>query len=153
MAILILEVTMLVAGIVALIRGEIPLTKVHHVDGWPARMAGFFLLLPLPLAFAIGFVIGLVQGMPADPNNAANMTLLIDVPILAICAFLAIGIGIGSACAEAWAPRTYLSDTEGPLGSWNDPYMGPAGLQGPTRRPRRKKKRSRARTEAVRDSS
>jgi hypothetical protein len=143
MVILILEMVMLAAGVVALVRGEIPLTKAYFVDGWPARIAGAVLLLPAPVAFLIGFIVRLVQGVPADPSA---LVLYVDVPLMAVCGFLAAGICLGSAAAETWRGRTYLSDTEGSLGSWNAAYAPTADRAStgrPSARPRKKQPRVR----------
>ena len=45
----ILAIGMLIAGIVALIRGKFQLTKASVVEGVPARIIGVIFLLPLPL--------------------------------------------------------------------------------------------------------
>jgi hypothetical protein len=153
MAILIVEIAMLIAGIIALLRGEIPLTKVHYVDGWPARIAGFILLLPLPLTFVAGLILRAVltaQGRVLQPGEIDHLVLYFDLPLLALCGFLPAGICLGSAAADAWKGKTYLSDTEGSLGSWNTPYLGSTTQEGATKpRPKRKKKRSRARQPAA----
>jgi hypothetical protein len=146
MAILILETVMLVAGIVALIRGEIPLTKVHYVDGWAARIAAVLLCLPLPLALGVGLVIGIMRaahGQTVEPKEAATLSMYIDVPIISICGFLATGIALGSLAGDAWRGPTYLSDTEGSLGSWNAPVVAEPKGEGRRRPgPKRKKKKS-----------
>src|SRR5262249_39010783 len=56
-----LEIGMLIAGLMALITGKVTLSKSRVIVGAPARVAGGFLLLPVPLAFAIGLTIGYVQ--------------------------------------------------------------------------------------------
>jgi hypothetical protein len=160
--ILTVEIAMVVAGIIALIRGEIPVSKSHFVDGWPARVAGAILLLPLPMAFGIGFVYGMVRGAngdPIQPNELPYLTLYIDLPTLAICGFLAAGVTLGSAAADFWKGKTYLSDVEGGLGKWNDPSAGLPGIPStaiaagasstPSSRPRRKKKRARSRASST----
>jgi len=59
--VLVLEIAMLVGGIVALITGKLSISRTLQLRGAPARIAGIVLLLPLPLAFAVGFAIGFLK--------------------------------------------------------------------------------------------
>jgi hypothetical protein len=63
MLLLILEISLIVYGIAALISGQIMLGSQREARGAVARIAGFVFLLPLPLAFAGAFVVGLLLGM------------------------------------------------------------------------------------------
>ena len=53
-----LEIAMLIFGIMALATGKLKMSKTKAAVGMPARLAGVILVIPLPLAFAVGFVMG-----------------------------------------------------------------------------------------------
>jgi hypothetical protein len=90
-----LEIGMLIAGIVALFKGKFALTRNQVVEGATARVVGFVLLLPLPLAFAVGFLIGFNEAVNGNRVQTANLqgTLtLVEVVIVVACLGLAAGI-------------------------------------------------------------
>jgi hypothetical protein len=68
----ILEIVMLVFGIITLVKGAFKLTRKKVVTGGPAYVVGVLLILPLPLALATGFAIGVMHGLqggaPMDPE-------------------------------------------------------------------------------------
>src|SRR5262245_20365085 len=91
--ILILEIVMLIMGLVALIRGRIQLAGSRSVEGPAARIAGMILMLPLPLAFAVGFYLG-AQAVATGKNVTSGqfqLTLvLIELGLLVGCFIVAL---------------------------------------------------------------
>lgn len=82
MCLLIAEIVMLVGGLYALIAGKVRLTNKMYLEGWRARVAGLFLMAPLPLAFLAGLLIGLLiatGGLPASAESAAGIVELLLV--------------------------------------------------------------------------
>jgi hypothetical protein len=96
---LVLEIIMLVMGIVALVRGKITiLTRTGEVHGTPARVAGAFMILPLPLtllalvAFSVGFAatgnsIGAFTDNTTIGLSQAGLVLICLIIAIVICAF------------------------------------------------------------------
>jgi uncharacterized membrane protein YedE/YeeE len=79
MCILIAEILMLVGGLYALIAGKVRLTKNMYLEGWRARVAGLFLIAPLPLALLAGLLIGLLMGMGALPASAESAAGIVEL--------------------------------------------------------------------------
>jgi hypothetical protein len=103
---LIIEIALLVMGIMALARGEIKLSQRKVVTGAPARLIGLLAMAPLPIAFAIGFIHGVMHGAQAGPNNDPvkfakdNMLFyaMIEAGILLVVGVLLVTIAL--ACAK-----------------------------------------------------
>jgi hypothetical protein len=92
--VLIIEILMLIAGLVALVKGEIPRWVLgkksqYEVKGMGARLMGLVMILPLPCAFTSGMVLG-ASGVLQQGNllGAAGVELLIVI----IFGLLAIGL-------------------------------------------------------------
>jgi Na+/H+-dicarboxylate symporter len=87
---------MLIFGILALVKGEFSLTRDRVVDGWPARIIGIVLMIPMPLGFCIGFAIGVATA--AQKKELNPMTLLpLDVGLVITCLLVALGIAVATA--------------------------------------------------------
>jgi hypothetical protein len=116
-----LEIGMLIAGIIALVKGSLRLSGKHVVEGISARLMGLILLLPLPLAFAVGFLIGFGEGLQGKPVQAQELqgTLTgVEVIIVVVCLMGALGIGFASAQTPADqrpSPRSREDAAEEPL--------------------------------------
>ncbi|WP_178132531.1 hypothetical protein [Limnoglobus roseus] len=67
MIILGIEIGLFIMGIMALIRGTMKFSATRVVEGTPARLLGVLAMLPLPLVFTIGFIIGFMEGAK-NPN-------------------------------------------------------------------------------------
>jgi WD40 repeat protein len=83
-----LEIGMLVAGLYALIRGRLPVTRDRVLHGAAARVTGVVLLLPIPLAFLVGLVYGLLFGLgapPADLQKLQTTGHLIEAGVALAC--------------------------------------------------------------------
>ena len=78
---IVIEMVMLLAGVWALVTAKIPSWvlggKKYEVEGRGARLAGLFLILPLPMAFTGGIVLGLLAGNDANLYAAALEWLLV----------------------------------------------------------------------------
>ena len=83
MCMLIAEILMLVGGLYALVAGKIRLTKNMHLEGWRARVAGLFLIAPLPLAFLAGLLIALLIGAGALPTSAQSAAVIVELLLVA----------------------------------------------------------------------
>jgi hypothetical protein len=83
MCLLSVEILMLVGGLYALIAGKVRLTRKTYLEGWRARVAGLFLVAPLPLALGTGLVMGLLVEMGALPASAQSTAAIIEL-LLAI---------------------------------------------------------------------
>lgn len=71
---LILELVMMVAGLVILLKGGLRIGKRLHVTGWRAWAIGLSLLLPLPLIVVLSFAIAALinQGIAGPGLIAAG---------------------------------------------------------------------------------
>jgi hypothetical protein len=76
-----LEIGMLVYGLYVLYSGKFQLSKQRIVEGGRARLAGLICVLPLPLAFAAGFILG-STGQLTDRGSAAILEIIIVVSCL-----------------------------------------------------------------------
>lgn len=111
-----LEIAMAIAGLIALFSGRLPLTNRRFVRGVPARLLGVTALLPFPLAFAGGFVVGFnrgLQGLPVDPKDP--IFIWIEVGAVAICALIVFGGGF--ALSEETPPVAPVNHEEDPYGT------------------------------------
>jgi hypothetical protein len=82
-------ILLLVVGVIVLVKGEVKLTRTRVARGGPAYVVGALLALPLPLAFGIGLVYGVMMGarnQPIDPKalqaKFAPIELGIDIACL-----------------------------------------------------------------------
>jgi hypothetical protein len=79
MCLLIVEILLLVGGLYALIAGKVRLTKNMYLEGWRARVAGLFLVAPLPLALLAGMLIGLLSGPGGVSETAQSAAAIIEI--------------------------------------------------------------------------
>jgi hypothetical protein len=79
MCALVAEILMLVGGLYALIAGKVRLTRNTYLQGWRARVAGLFLVAPLPLALLAGLLVGLLIGMGALPASAKSAAAIVEL--------------------------------------------------------------------------
>ena len=66
------DVILLILGIIVLIKGQVMLTRTKEVRGTPARVIGVLLILPLPLGFLAGLLLGafyVAQGKPVTESE------------------------------------------------------------------------------------
>ena len=82
MCFLIAEIVMLVGGLYALIKGKVKLTTNITLEGWRARVAGLFLISPLPLAIFIGFLVGFLVGLRAIPRSTLDYLSYLDILLI-----------------------------------------------------------------------
>jgi hypothetical protein len=84
-----IDVGLFLGGLYFLIVGKVPPKKnaKYVVQGWPLRVMGAILMLPLPLSFLVGFVYGYWLTTHGRSIADAGWGLfLIDVMIVALCA-------------------------------------------------------------------
>lgn len=85
------EIGMLVFGIITLVKGTFQFSRARVVRGGPAYAIGVILVLPLPLAFGIGAVIGaMIAARTGRAPTAQDLPAfgMIDV-VLVLTALLA----------------------------------------------------------------
>jgi hypothetical protein len=104
---LVIEITMLVAGITALVTGKFTLAlfKGPVVQGTAARVAGAIFLLPIPLALTAGIALGVVAAAQGKPWGLEFQIIAtaIEAGIVLVCLALATVV-----CAGASAePKRY----------------------------------------------
>jgi hypothetical protein len=88
MACLIVEVCLLILGIITLVKGQINVSKDKMIVGAPARWIGAILLLPLPVAFLVGFFWAMMivaQGRNPDPKEMQPAAAIIEIGIFGVC--------------------------------------------------------------------
>ena len=85
MCLLIIEIVLLITGIIALVTGKFPLSKGVVLQGTKARIAGGILALELPLAFALGLLLGTLIGFGILPSDVAKYSACIDIGLIVVC--------------------------------------------------------------------
>lgn len=93
-------IVMAVFGIMTLVRGSMTISKNKVATGGPAYVAGVLLLLPLPLSFAVGVIIGITVG--GDINRVRELQesgtlVLVELGIIVGCLVLALVIATANA--------------------------------------------------------
>lgn len=88
-----LEIAFLLGGLYAIFTGKLPGGFLfgggkYTAEGPAARWLGALLLLPLPLAFAVGFILALLLGEGATPYIwIAELLIIISIAIIASILF------------------------------------------------------------------
>jgi hypothetical protein len=93
----IVEIAMLVIGIMALVTGKLTFSQNKVVRGATARIAGAILMIPLPLMFGIGLIIGLqagLQGQQVDQQKLQSQLTPIEIGVTITCLILGLGIAV-----------------------------------------------------------
>lgn len=88
---------MFIFGMIALIRSHFLLTRVKEVRGWPARIIGVLLIMPFPLSFLVGIVLGVIlvaTGKDTKDQTITPIINIIEIAIVALCFFAAIGVAV-----------------------------------------------------------
>ena len=95
MCILAAEIVMFVYGLIGLISGKLTVSKNLRVAGPPARITGAIFALPLPLAFGLGLVLGMLIGVNILPSDILNYSWILELILMLAC------LGGGYAYANA----------------------------------------------------
>jgi hypothetical protein len=90
---LILEIGMLIAGIIALITGKLTLTKKKVVLGTPARVVGLIWFIPLPVALLISLMLRPAKTQE-EQNRLVTTILVIEIALILSCFILGLVIGL-----------------------------------------------------------
>src|SRR2546421_585985 len=132
MMLLVVQIFMLLTGLHALVTGRFKLREDRVIYGVPARLIGLFCMLPIPLAFCGGFVMGVsmaVQGQdPLDPSVRVTVKAIDAVSLVSSMLLAAFTMSI----AAPWARRPgQCHDRQGDLmrsslPAWTDQYSAPA---------------------------
>src|SRR5438552_2428556 len=92
----IFDIICIIFGLILLIKGEITLGNTHYNKSVFVRLAGFALLLPMPVAFCVGMMIGVILQLksPGQPISLADGDTqlylgLVDFGIIIACMVLA----------------------------------------------------------------
>jgi hypothetical protein len=86
---LILEIGMLIFGLVGLISGKLTISKKVKVVGTPARITGVILMLPLPLALALGFMLGILLGNSVSLSDLQTIATIAELLLIFACLVIA----------------------------------------------------------------
>lgn len=113
MCMLFLEIGMFVAGLVALIAGKLRLSKNNNLTGTRARIVGVILMLPLPLAFGIGLIIGAMAGSGAISSDILQYAACIDIGL--VIAGLAGAYGYAAVSKPPEEPAPLVPPQEPPV--------------------------------------
>jgi hypothetical protein len=85
---LIVEVVMLIGGIWTIVTGRVPSFLVgggkYQVEGLAARLLGFLLVLPLPVAFLGGLLLGLLFEGGAGYATLLELVIVLGVAVSAV---------------------------------------------------------------------
>ena len=108
MLLLVLEIAMLVYGIIAVSTGRFSLSAQKEARGVPARIAGVLLILPLPVAFLVGFMVGAAmaaQGRAFDIQHIPPWITFMELGIFAVFAISAFVVaGVNAQPVQKYAP-------------------------------------------------
>jgi hypothetical protein len=89
-----LGVGMIIAGIMAIVRGRLQLSQTKAVQGVPARLLGVALLAPLPLGFLAAIVYTFMSVNPNRPDQVEQWTKDNEMTLNLIVAGVEIGLGL-----------------------------------------------------------
>ena len=107
------DVILLILGIIVLIKGQVMLTRTKEVRGTPARVIGVLLILPLPLGFLAGLLLGafyVAQGKPVTKSEIQGVGTILGVAIIVLCVLTA--IVVASAYAQPIRKRRVEDEIE-----------------------------------------
>jgi hypothetical protein len=86
-----LELALLAMGLYALFRGKVEFPGSWKIEGVAARVAGFFLVLPIPIAFGVGLLIAVRAAETGQTVDDLRLTfLLVELITIAACVLLAV---------------------------------------------------------------
>jgi hypothetical protein len=93
-----LEIGLLITGIYALATGKLTLSKNRVVHGPAARVLGVVALLPLPLAFLIGFALGVNAASRGQTLEEVKPLLIgVELAVALLCGGIVLGVGLAVA--------------------------------------------------------
>lgn len=90
------EIGLLIMGIYAVVTGKMTLSKTRVIRGTPARALGVVAILPLPLSFAIGLIVGVMmvaQGQSVNTGSNRWVFAGIEATIVVVCVIAIYAIG------------------------------------------------------------
>jgi hypothetical protein len=94
---LLYEIGLGIFGLITVIRGKMALSSTKVVEGIPAYMLGILAMVPLPLAFTIGLVVGFMHAKDGNEFKLDNenqlMFAVIELGICLVVSALVFGIG------------------------------------------------------------
>ena len=89
-----LGIGLIIAGLVALIRGQLKLSQKKAVQGVPARLLGIALMTPLPLGFLAALVYTMMSVDPNRPDAVERWTKDNEMTLNLIIAGVEIGLAL-----------------------------------------------------------
>jgi hypothetical protein len=90
------EIGLIIAGILALVRGKMTVSKNKVATGSPAYIGGVIMLLPIPLAFVLVLAYGILMASRRGNVDEAQLrtpAIIIEISTLAACFIAAMVIG------------------------------------------------------------
>ena len=109
--VLVLEIALLIAGIAALVTGKLNISRTLRLRGAATRVAGVVLILPLPVAFAAGFAVGLLRAVQGKGIND-SFRLVIGLAELGIILACVVGVAVITAVWGQRPPRKRFAEEE-----------------------------------------
>ncbi len=93
------EIGLVLWGLTILITGRVTFTKTRIVEGRAARLIGVVLMLPAPLAFGLGVLIGLIYQLEGKriPDDLPIGFILVEFVLVLVCLLTALGIFLANA--------------------------------------------------------
>jgi hypothetical protein len=110
---LIAQIATFIFGLVVTITGKMSWSRTRITRGAPARVAGVLLMMPLPVSFLIGILVGLAlvaQGrMVVGPDDVPRWLLFMEPAIYGIFVIAALWVAGANAREEGqtWVPDQY----------------------------------------------
>lgn len=102
---LIVEIIMTIMGIIALVKGELKVIGKHPVRGVPAYIIGGLMTATLPMAFAVGFIVGFVLAVRGQAANVQeNMPLIAGLEAAVVIGNLLVCIVLSAIFAKEPPP-------------------------------------------------
>jgi len=92
-------ILILILGVVTLIRGKVSLTNNRVVTGGPAYIVGALFVLPFPLSFGVGVLMGMqraAEGRPMDEQFRTQGTF-VDLGLTIGCLIMAVIVAVCTA--------------------------------------------------------
>lgn len=126
----IVEIAMLVMGIIACVKGEVKLSRRKVVSGPAARILGVIMMLPLPVAFMVGMVLGFQAAARGEAGPDMATAVIAELVVVGVVVVTAVVFAMATAKDPTkMPPRPVGGTADGnvnfPPPDPNNPYSSP----------------------------